>query len=411
MAIGLEFQTNWRIHREINAGRHAPPTLQYYPKMTPLFGSRTGIPGYSMESDSNEVEFVVEPALEESDRGRARLIQVMDYLTAHIAMMDGYNCPMRKSSHPRVFSFNAPADALITPYDNRPTRAQPQATIGLQLSRVHEFVVEMGRIGLQPVNPNALFDSGGTGSQYYSQQYQRIAQRAATAGQLPIGSGQAPSNRLRGLLTMTTQYLLSGAIPGTRSYTKSLAWAMPRTDFASMFALLTHSERSYFSADPGRWVHYALLTAGLDNAGNTDQAAREFLVQARISDTHTLDKPVRIPITRGMWLRDMALGVDAVDRFTEQGSNTPAMQNAYGIHRLYSLGRLGNTFDQVGLPRGTDNRRHLGVILELRQMRRDIPYTQWKQVALDVFDFTRRINNRSDKVGDLPVYFAGSDIT
>ena len=201
---------------------------------------------------------------------------------------------------------------------------------------------------------------------------------------------------------------VGGATPGTRNYTKSLSWAMARTDFASMFAQLPHYERSYFNANPDRWVHYALVTAGLDNSGNTDQAAREFLVQARISDVYTLSNPVRIPVTRGMWLRDMALGINAIDRFSERGTNTSAMHTIDGTHRLVSLGKLGNTFDQVGLPkRGGENRRHPGVILELCQMRRRIPYTQWKQVALDVFDFTRQINNRSDKAGDPPVYFTG----
>ncbi|MET4692592.1 hypothetical protein [Endozoicomonas lisbonensis] len=406
MAIGIEFQTNWQVYQEANTEHRAPPSLQEYPKTTPLFGSRTGIPGYSMETDSNEVEFVVEPPFDETDSGRARLIQVMDNLTAHIAMMDSYNCSMRKSSHPQVFSANAPPDVVIMPYGNRPTSAQPQVTIGLRLGRIREFVMEMGRLGLQPCS-NSLFDSGAGQSPYYSHQYLRAAEKAA-AGPLPTDSGQPPSNKLKGLLTMTTQYLLGGAKSGTRSYTKSLTWAMARTDFASMFAQLPYSERSYFNANPDRWVHYALVTAGLDNAGNTDQAAREFLVQARISDVHTLDHPVRIPITRGMWLRDMALGINAIDRFSERGTNTPAMHMADGIHRLSALGKLGNTFDQVGLPKKSDeNRRHPGVILELRQMRRHIPYTEWKQVALDVFDFTRQINNRSDKAGDPPVYFTG----
>ena len=406
MAIGLEFQTNWQVYRETNTGYQKPSSLQEYPKTIPLFGSRTGIPGYSMETDCNEIEFVVEPPFDETDSGRARLIQVMNNLTAHIAMMDGYNCPMRRSSHPGVFSPNAPPDAVIMPFGNRPTCAQPQVTIGLRLGRIREFVMEMGRIGLQP-GSNSLFDSGAGISPFFSKQYLHTAEKAA-AEPLPTVSGQPPSNKLKGLLTMTTQYLLAGAKPGIRSYAKSLTWLMTRTDFASMFAQLPHSERSYFNADPGRWVHYALVTAGLDNAGNTDQAAREFLVQARISDAHTLDNPVRIPVTRGMWLRDMALGINAIDRFSERGTNTPAMHKADAVHRLDSLGKLGNTFDQVGLPkRGDENRRHPGVILELRQMRRDIPYTQWKQVALDVFDFTRQINNRSDKAGDPPVYFTG----
>ena len=407
MAIGLEFQTNWQVYREINTGRRTPPSLQEYPKTTPLFGSRTGIPGFSMETDSNEVEFVVEPPFDETNRGRARLIQVMDSLTLHIAMMDSYNCPMRKSTHHQVFSQNAPPDALIAPCGNRPTCAQPQITIGLRLGRIREFVMEMGRIGLQP-GANSLFDSGAGKSPFYSLQYLRTAE--ADAGPLPTGSVQPPSNKLKGLLVMTTQYLLGGATPGVRNHAKNLTWMMARTDFASMFAQLPHSERRYFNADPNRWVHYALVTAGLDNAGNTDQAAREFLVQARISDIHTLDNPVRIPITRGMWLRDMALGINSIDRFSERGTNTPAMCRADGTHRLRALGRLGNSFDQVGLPRGDKNRRHLGVILELRQMRHDIPYTQWKQVALDVFDFTRRINNRSDKAGDPPVYFTSTGL-
>lgn len=404
MAIGIELQTNWKVFREGNTGHHAPPSLQEYPKMTLLFGSRTGMPGYSMETDSDEVEFVTEPPFDETDSGRARLIQVMDNLTAHIAMMDNYNCPMRKRSHPRVFSPNAPPDAVIMPYGKRPTRAQPQVTVGLRLGRIREFVMEMGRIGLQP-GSHSLFDSGGGRSSFFTQQYLHASERAA-AGPLPTGSGKPPSNKLKGLLTMTTQYLLGGATSGTRNYVKSLSWAMARTDFASIFAQLPHYERSYFNADPDRWVHYALMTAGLDNAGNTYQAAREFLVQARISDVHTLSNPVRIPITRGMWLRDMALGINAIDRFSERGTNTSAMHTADGTHRLVSLGKLGNTFDQVGLPkRGGENRRSLGVILELRQMHRNIPYTQWKQVALDVFDFTRQVNNRSDKAGDSPVYF------
>ena len=68
-------------------------------------------------------------------------------------------------------------------------------------------------------------------------------------------------DQLKGLLSLVVQYLIQGAAGGRRAYAKDIAFVMSRTDFASLFARLPVGERTYFQADPHRWVDYALNAA------------------------------------------------------------------------------------------------------------------------------------------------------
>lgn len=417
MAIGLEFQTNWTVEKS---------TGGEYRKETSLFGDRRGIVGWSMETDGSDVEFVVEPAIEESDAGRAKLQRVMSSMTNHIRKMEfagQHGDKLTKGSAKALFGPMCPQDAVLdrTPGTGKATLAQPQITIGIRLGRIQEFVEEMGRMGLAAKNPNALFDREGKGSQYYSKDYAEAASLAANAPPLPVGPGgtnRPPSNKLKGLLTMTTQYLLGGKQFGSRAYAKDMAWAMSRTDFASMFRQLSGSESEYFQRAPQRWVDYALVVAGLydevpdprergEKAKVTRKYANELLIQQGITDGGKhMDQPFKLPLTRGAWLRDMALGVNAVDRFTAKGLSGPALMDGGGTHRLRAPGLLGNRFDEVGNQK-RDGGRHKGVIVELRQMRTNVHYSQWTQLALDVFDFARQVNERSDKWEEPRVQFSG----
>jgi hypothetical protein len=61
------------------------------------------------------------------------------------------------------------------------------------------------------------------------------------------------------------------------------------------------------------------------------------------------------------------------------------------------MGRLGNRTEQVGsTDRHNYNRTH-APLFEMRRMKRDIPYPQWRPTLLSVFDFIRSINRKDFK--------------
>jgi hypothetical protein len=233
---------------------------------------------------------------------------------------------------------------------------------------------EMARLGLQA--NNKTFDREGSG--FYSRQYLKASNAAAAAG--PV-NGQPPSNRLRGLVAMVSEYLNQGAQSGRRDYAKDMAYAMARTDWATMFAELPPRERTYFQTDPDRWVRYALFNSGIKtNTGS------ERLIKQGITDGGHTYPAAQLPLTREQWLRGMAAPVNPIDRFTAAANlNDPAYLDYSGGHRLRAPGMLGNRMDPVG-----NNRS--GVIIELRQMQRAIPFNQWPGLANRIMDYLIRLN-------------------
>lgn len=380
-AIGFEFQTGWKVYRKsLVLHRFKLPENRdtVLPKETVLYGGRNSANGWSMETDGDEIEFVIEPPIEESDDGLRELDRVFRSLYTFISKLCLYrNLPqLTPKTHPQLFMSGIDSSIVIKP-DGEDIMAQPQLTVGVRLGRVPDLFAEMSRLRQQ--SNVGLFERYGTESNYFALQ---TAQLRDIAAALPPVSGNAPSNKLRGLVALVCQYLIQGSGGGARAYVKDVAYTMARTDFASMFKQLPIAERQFFESSPEKWVDYCLNAANMPNTGG------QRLINQRITDGPSGPRPgAEISLTRHNWLKDMATGTD---RLTKAGN--PNLLAVDGSHRLRALGLLGFRFDPVGRTR-PNNERHRGTILEFRQMQRDIPYMMWHGIGRDVLKYLIALNN------------------
>jgi hypothetical protein len=393
-AVGFEFQTGWQAYREVRT-QGGPSQRQELPKETALFGGRRSGLGWTMETDGAEIEFVIEPPLE----NKAAVADVFGRLQFFLLKLEaaGRERPLiTAAAYPDLFNVEHRQSKLVIvpePHTSASSHisAQPQVTVGVRLSRIHLLFEELGRLGLEVRDPT--FERDGLESLYFSKLYRDIGRRAFEAG--PV-QGRAPSPRLRGLMAMIVQYLRGGIAGGTRAYAKDMAYAMARTDFATIFAGLPVTERSYFQQNPEAWVQYALQTAGL-GAGS----GGERLINQRISDggARSLGSPtppVELPLTRAAWLRAMAAPTQPRDLFTADATaGDPLYTDDQGKNRLRALGLLGSKQDTVG--HGKE-----GVIIELRQLRRRVPWPEWSQLAHRIVDYMAELNGRKTDAEQWP---------
>jgi len=379
-AIGFEFQTGWKVHRRSTVlHRFSLPEKRdiTLPKETVLYGGRHRPIGWSMETDDDEIEFVIEPPIEESADGIVRMEQVFLSLTTFLSRLQQCrnSAEITPKTHPSIFNPDVDSSIVIKPAGL--ITAQPQITAGVRLGRVPDLFAEMHRLRLE--SKITLFESHGVNSNYFALQAGKTAEYAAN---IPAINGVPASNKLRGLIALICQYLIQGSSGGSRAYVKDLAYAMARTDFASMFKELPPAERRWFETDPKRWVDYCLSAAQMPGTG------LQKVVHSKITDGPNGPRPgAEILRTRQDWLRDMTMGVD---RLTKRG--TPGLLADDGTHRLRALGLLGAKFDPVGRIK-TDGTRHRGIILEFRQMQRNVPFAMWHGIAHDILRYLIQLNN------------------
>jgi len=396
-AVGFEFQTGWRAYLEAPSG-HGAAQRRELPRASSIYAGRHSGLGWSMETDGPELEFVIEPPLE----NRADVARVFGSLQWYLLKLEaagralGSNQAIRPSTHPDLFNTQVRSTNLvIIPHPpGEQISAQPQVTPGVRLSRLHILFAELGRLGLVVNDPT--FDRNAPESRYFSEQYRDTSQLAFAAG--PV-QGRPPSQRLRGFMTMIAQYLRAGAAPGIRHYAKDMAYVMGRTDFATMFSGLPDAERSYFRQNPADWVQYALQTAGLPA-----HSGHERLINQRISDGGKLingsqNPPVHLPLTREEWLSAMASATQPRDLLTASATaGNPRYTDVDGTSRLRALGLLGGRQDRV---RGDKD----AVIVELRQMKREVPWPEWMKLAYAVVDYMLELNGRKAAADQWPPEF------
>jgi uncharacterized protein DUF4157 len=380
-AIGFEFQTGWKAFRRSTV-RHRFKLPEerdtMLPRATTLFGGRYSQAGWSMETDDDEIEFVIDPPIEESEEGIRELERIFSNLYVFISRLENHRNleQLTPKSHPSFFNPGTDRSIVIVPNGDQ-ILAQPQITIGVRLGRVPDLFAEISRLRLQA--RVGLLERDGTTSNYFATQADTLATIATKA---PTVNGVPASNKLRGLVALVCQYLKQGSGGGSRNYVKDIAFAMSRTDFASMFQQLPTSESQWFKNNPQRWVDYCLTAAEMPGMQG------QKLIQQRITDGPNRPRPgAEIPLTRQEWLQDMVTGVD---RLTKDGS--PDQHGTDGYHRFRALGLLGFKFDPVGRTR-QDGTRHRGVILELRQMQRNVPFSMWHAIARDILRYLIALNN------------------
>ncbi|MFW6063009.1 MAG: DUF4157 domain-containing protein [Chloroflexota bacterium] len=373
-AIGMEFEINWQVYKR--TGNAPGQGKQSLPKKTLL---REG-QGWNMETDGTDIEFVVD-AVPEPD-GIALLLNVLDDLTQFVGGMNNQkNTEYFGQPIPFIDKQNDPQLEVYTAKED--IAANPQATVGVALEKVNKLYQSLG-----DKDNNELEDLMGAkgGLNAYATKSQRAAARAV--GNDPQWPGHQPSEKLKGLMTLLVEYLDqgSGRIVQATPTVKYLTYLMVRTDFATLFEALPDDEKTHYRNHPKQWVQYVCMLAGVP----TDGLVFDVKVHDGLNLGH--DDRIQIPIKRKDWLKKMTKGTDLLTEeanpIKDRKSRKQFEDTREGLgHRLRGLGGLGDKMDTVDLGRQ-------GAILELRVMKQEIPYTEWTELGISVYDFIRRVNRR-----------------
>ncbi|BDD11366.1 hypothetical protein FUAX_37980 [Fulvitalea axinellae] len=192
-----------------------------------------------------------------------------------------------------------------------------------------------------------------------------------------------PSSALRGLVAYIINYLECPVI-NYLSYPKSYFPVMARTDFAGMYALLSASERSFFSASSG--LHFLEIFKrvefGVDSGGPLDfslpvfaKGIRRGQQKAKVRDLDCLD--------RATWIREITQGVDLLTRRHYPGPEEQKEQ-------LDTIGSWDNSMDQIGFDKSP------APILELRRLQFSEDIEELPRIAEDVFLMIWQLNRRNN---------------
>jgi hypothetical protein len=171
-------------------------------------------------------------------------------------------------------------------------------------------------------------------------------------------------DKLTGLLTLVISYLLVGANETqVMDYSKIIAPLMARTNFYSLYNLLSGPEKALFTAN------FVLTTANLAGTGATAIFTAGFRHGGAVEHGPT----------RGAWIDSIKRGSPGAlfgrkpMDLLSQGSGTTAAENSS------SLGSMAQPDTRV------TGQRDLAV-LELRRLPKDVQRQEWRQMALDIFD-------------------------
>jgi hypothetical protein len=196
---------------------------------------------------------------------------------------------------------------------------------------------------------------------------------------LPGGFG---SESLVGLMALIYTYLKKATLQ-VRDYPKSLFPLLGITDFASMFAMLPDDDQAPFTAVPQRFVDINLAAANMAGTGGTAFFAGGFanqLTNMTVLETQQAAAALGA-ITRQDWLSDIPQGTD---RLTKAYTHVDALESMGKLNRGEEVGQE-HTFSR---DTNTD-----APILELRRLAGHVGINNWKDLALDIFDFIVKLND------------------
>ncbi|MEA5621539.1 DUF4157 domain-containing protein [Nostoc sp. UHCC 0251] len=243
-------------------------------------------------------------------------------------------------------------------------RAKPQTTIGLSLDKVADLLEDVfaapaetpqeaiarrqGRMELTGwdtnVNPGRILQVQGGAS----------AQAREAIGTYIGRNSNAPplTQDLVGLLSLIIAYLRMADLSLVRSYPKTIAPVMARTDFGALFKMLSQPEQDWYKANSGEPFFELVKSAPwLTEMANTDEVFSHG-VQERILEVGDAQG-----LTRGKWIKGIAKGKDYL---TSKKFPNKAQRND-----IEGLGAYGKKTDIVALPGGLTKQ---AAILELRAM-------------------------------------------
>jgi hypothetical protein len=199
------------------------------------------------------------------------------------------------------------------------------------------------------------------------------------------------SEALVAIVGLVSSYLRHGAAGLPKSYAKTIAPLMARTDFGKLFSLLSSSDQDYYKADGGkRWLALILTTTGLTDSELDEPIFDRSTKLSEEPDDWYFD------LERRKWLVGMTEGVDYLS-----AQHYPTQR---GKDAIEGLGGYGSKTDVVGGARSA-----AGPIFEWRLL----PYVdlsdtaKWKSMALHLFDYVVALNRDQAHTWGQGVKFRG----
>jgi hypothetical protein len=377
---------------------------------------------FGLEADdagprSSDAEFVTDP-FPENGAGRGALLRA---LTGIEDMAETIN-QLSETSRARG-RFPLATELNATRVDDPETflfgvakLGKPQATFGLRLAQVGAFLKDIypapnespaegarrdagreavtkvstarGRAALAAADPTTL--SHGRQVARVMGLAPGLAVQALTAYRAANPAAPPPTREILSLLALVYSYLEMGRRGLVRSYAKTIGPLMARTDFRTLFTLLSEPERAYYSGRyGGRWSELVWSAPGY----------------AALDIDHPVFEPIRESrertqwyrvVSRRAWLTEMAadygwfslLGYKARDLLSTGGFPTRA-----GRREIEGLGGYGARTDVVQAPAGPVE----APILEQRMTPENMRLPDFSRWALRMFDYVVALNRGDDR--------------
>jgi hypothetical protein len=380
--IGFEFETGWWVDTAKEEKRFGGITKKYVPDRPLKKHDRIGPPfdGFRLEADiatqaqRSDVEFIVDPPVEEGAEGEQHLRGVMTRLTEIGRRMEraAKKIPADREkladlSSGKLSSFLQEKATgrvqdrpfIITP--EGPLGGGPQVTSGLALRAIP-------RLG----EPLA---AGSTPGAANSPALELPKEMKAGAQTLRVRAGwvegndalPAPSQELKGLVAVIASYVIRGATDIPPPYAKQLAGLiMARTDFGRLFQLLPENEQKLLKADQNLWVDLVIRTASKNPTTQVEPKSTDPLFRVGVGSQ---GKPVDLTIEQ--WLEGMLENKDLLPEKTKT-----------------DMGAMGDKVEGIGPGAKED-----AGIFEYRQSQlTKIPLGSWAEFALQTHKYITRLH-------------------
>lgn len=382
-AVGFEFETNYEVEQ----------------RRTKLFDLHTSFrqmrkgeliareDGFRLEADENRydtsmIEFIIDPPVSESNR--ARLETILSRLHAVAESLERAAGKQDQAVNLKFHSDDSnPIDYRITPRGTGELVANPQMTAGIRYDQILTLMSEIGE-----------------GSKTVSKTHQEAAwelersspmmPREAAARAMQIEG----SPQFRALIALLGSYIRFGRkamgrppLDIAKLVSNSI---LLRTDFGSMFMKLPPEERLIYMSFPDVFASRVMEAAGLDDFPH-DVPVLERGVRKRqnpnSAEHNELLENAATTLTPTEWLTEITKGTDLLS--SHHNSDLKTM--------LMGLGALGPMTDAVGAPPLSPigpNDKGAGIVMEFRNMKKHVPWHQWQELALKIFDYIVDLNAR-----------------
>jgi hypothetical protein len=288
-------------------------------------------------------------------------------------------------------------ERVISSLGAGPMSAEPQTTAGIRLDQIPALMENMAApAGENQQEKTRRAPARSTLASKSSQADTNAMRAAAPAARAALATFRQQmqqqnvvlnaafgSDSLVGLMSLIYTYLTKATVQ-VNDYPKSLFPLLGITNFGTMYSMLPAADKVPFTGNAARFADLNLAAANMAGAGDTAFFAGGFgqqLTNMTQLESQQVAQDLGA-ITRNDWLTGIVGGVDELTRAQS------------GVDALESMGKL-NRGEQVGDTHWfRANTVTNAPILELRRNQRNLGVNNWKDFALDIYDFIVKLNDR-----------------